>query len=298
MIYKRALREDRRSFCQMYWSFLKYKNNFIFSFLKDYFNFIPVKISLFVYSLSLYPFISCLFISDSLLHEMYIKSNEKKNHEILMNNATSIAQYIISPIIIDILFFFFKKFVLFENDIIDLINKKKYHSNYVLQEMVKGYDVRDEKDEYEKQKILYDIQNQNKQKNKSDEKNDMYYGGGEVYEEASENNNYEKDFEENKTIINEIRFELSNLMSRINTRQSLFYVAIIIFSLFHFYYVSVFSTVYYNCTLKIIYSSSISLGISFIYPFLNCLLFVSLRYFGLNRGFKNYYKLSKVLSFL
>ena len=298
MIYKRALREDRRSFCQMYWSFIKYKNNYIFSFYKDYFNFIPVKISILVYSLSLFPFITCLFISDSLLHEMYIKSYENQNHVILMNNSTSIVQYIISPIIIDILFYLFKKFVLFENDVIDLIHKKKYHSNYVLQEMVKGYDVRDEKDEYEKQKILYSIQNQNKKKEKSDENNDMYYGGGEVYEGDSENNNYEKDFEENRTLINEIRFETSNLMSRINTRQSLFYLAAIIFSLFHFYYVYVFTTVYYNCTQKIIYSSSISLVISFIYPFLNCLVFVSLRYFGLNRGFKNYYKLSKVFAFL
>ena len=302
MTYKRALKEDCRSFCSMYWSFLKYKNNFIFSFLKDYFNIIPVKISILIYSLSVYPFLSCIFITDSLLHNMYTKSNENQNHEILMDNALSIVQYIISPIIIDVLFFLFKKFVLFENDIIDLIHKKKYHSNYILQEMVKGYDVRDEKDELEKKKILFSIQNQNKKKNKSDEKNETYYGEGENYEnfegDSNGGNNYEKDFEENKTLINEIRYEANSLISRMNSKQSLFYLAAIIFSLFHFYYVSVFTTVYYNCTYKIIYSSAISLAISFIYPFLNCLVFVSLRYFGLNQGFKNCYKFSKVLAFL
>ena len=302
MTYKRALKEDCRSFCSMYWSFLKYKNNFIFSFLKDYFNIIPVKISILIYSLSVYPFLSCIFITDSLLHNMYTKSNENEKHEILMDNALSIVQYIISPIIIDVLFFLFKKFVLFENDIIDLIHKKKYHSNYILQEMVKGYDVRDEKDELEKKKILFSIQNQNKKKNKSDEKNETYYGEGENYEnfegDINGGNNYEKDFEENQTLINEIRYEANSLISRMNSKQSLFYLATIILSLFHFYYVSVFTTVYYNCTYKIIYSSAISLAISFIYPFLNCLVFVSLRYFGLNQGFKNCYKFSKVLAFL
>ena len=70
----------------------------------------------------------------------------------------------------NILCFVFKKFVLTENDIIDFIHKKKYHSNYVLQEMVKGRDVRDERDELEKMEILKRIQNQNTNKKKSDEK--------------------------------------------------------------------------------------------------------------------------------
>ena len=141
-----------------------------------------------------------------------------------------------------------------------------------------------------------------RKKNKSDEKNEVYYGDGENYEnlegDSNSGNNYEKDFEENKTLINEIRYEANSLISRMNSKQSLFYLAAIILSFFHFYYVSVFTTVYYNCTYKIIYSSLISLAISFIYPFLNCLVFVSLRYFGLNQGFKNCYKFSKVLAFL
>ena len=300
MIYKRALKEDCRSFCQMFWSFLKYKNNFIFCIVKDYFNLRPIKLSILVYSLSLYPFISCIFITDELLHKIYNKSNENKKHEILLDYSLSIVQYLFSPLIIEVLFFLFKKMVLTENDIIDLIHKKKYHSNYILQEMVKGYDFRDEKDELEKAKILYNIQSQNK---KIDEKNNAFHQNYEDFEGVNEGEgggkvNYEKEYEENKTIINEIRFEINEFPSKINNRQSIFFILVIILSFFHFYYVSVFTMVYYNCTQKLIYSSIISLTLNFIYPTLNCLVFVSIRYFSLNHGFKNYYKLSKFLSFI
>ena len=294
MIYKRALKEDCRSFCSMYWSFLKYKNNFIFSFIKDYFNIIPVKLSILVYSLSLYPFISCIFITDDLIHKMYIESNENKRHEISMTYSLSMVQYFLSPIIVDALFYAFKYLVLIEDNIFDLIHKKKYHSNYILQEMIKGFDVRDEKDEYEKEKILITIQNQNKKKVKEDENALKFYGAGENFDEKV---NYEKEFEENKTLINQIRVEVSEFPTKVNSRNSLFYIAVIILSFFHFYYVSVFTMVYYNCVEKLIYSSIISLGINFIYPFINCLIFVSLRYFSLNHGFKNYYQISKLLAF-
>ena len=182
--------------------------------------------------------------------------------------------------------FAFKKLALIENDIINFIHKKKYHSNYVLQEMVKGYDVRDEKDEQEKIKILKIIQNRNKKKEKSNEKHDLYYGTGENYENIEENkNDYEKDFELNKTLINEIRMEINDFNGKVNNRETLFYIIIIILSLFHFYYVTVFTMTYYNCTKKLIISFLISFLINFIYPFFNCLIVVCLRYFSLNNGF-------------
>jgi hypothetical protein len=166
--------------------------------------------------------------------------------------------------------------------------------------MVKGRDVRDERDELEKIEILKRIQNQNKNKKKSDEKHDLYYGTGENYEniEGESNKDYEKEFEENRTIINEIRMEVSQFHGRINSKQTWFFIIIFILSLFNIYYVTVFTMVYYNCTKKLIISCLISLGINFIYPFFNCFVFVSLRYFSLNHGFINYYKLSKILSFL
>ena len=175
MIYRRALKEDNRSFCAMYWCFLKYKNNFIFCVTKDYFNIITVKIAILIYSLSMYPLFSCLFINDTLIHKMYIESNNIKKHTILSTDAISIVQYIFTPIIIEIITLFLKKFVLTEKDIINFIHKKKYHSNYVLQEMVKNHDVRDEKDEEEKNNILKHIQNSNKNKEEKAKETDAYF---------------------------------------------------------------------------------------------------------------------------
>ena len=127
MIYRRALKEDNRSFCSMYWCFLKYKNNFIFCVTKDYFNIITVKIAILIYSLSIYPLFSCLFINDNLIHKMYVESNIIKKHTILSTDAISIVQYIFTPIFIDLIVLFLKKFILTEKDIIDYIHKKKYH---------------------------------------------------------------------------------------------------------------------------------------------------------------------------
>ena len=62
---------------------------------------------------------------DELLNNMYIKSNEKKRHEMSMTYSLSIIQYIFTPIIADVLYFAFKKLILIENAIIELIHKKK-----------------------------------------------------------------------------------------------------------------------------------------------------------------------------
>ena len=134
MIYRRALKEDRRSFCSMYWSYIKYKNNFIFCVTKDYFNLIAIKIAILIYSLSIYPFLTCVFINDNLIRKIYTESNKNQKHTFLITESISIIQYILSPIIIELIIFLLKKFILTEKDIIDFIHKKKYHSNYVLQE--------------------------------------------------------------------------------------------------------------------------------------------------------------------
>ena len=298
MIYRRALKEDNRSFCAMYWCFLKYKNNFIFCVTKDYFNIITVKIAILIYSLSMYPLFSCLFINDTLIHKMYIESNNIKKHTILSTDAISIVQYIFTPIIIEIITLFLKKFVLTEKDIINFIHKKKYHSNYVLQEMVKNHDVRDEKDEEEKDKILKQIQNSNKNKEEKAKETDAYFAVNDNELKEQNKIDYEKEFEENKTLINEIRMEISTYPEKINNRILFFFIGAFLLSFFNFYHVTVFTMVYYNCYKKIILGTVIPLIINFIYPFINCLIIVSLRYFALNRGFINLYKLSKILSYI
>ena len=298
MIYRRALKEDRRSFCQMYWSFLKYKNNFIFCVTKDYFNLITVKIALLIYSLSIYPFFSCLFINDKLIHNMYIESNKIQKHTTLKTDPISIVQYIFSPIIIELIFFLLKKFVLTEKDIIDFIHKKKYHSNYVLQEMVKGIDVRDENDEEEKKKILTSLQNMNKKKEDKDEEQDGYFVDDKTLKQETKKIDYSKEYEENRTLINEIRMETSNYTEKVNNRITFFFLGVFLLTLFHFYYVTVFTMVYYHCVEKIIFGSVLPLIVNFSYPIINCFIFVIIRYFALNRGYMNLYKFSKILSFI
>ena len=298
MIYRRALKEDRRSFCSMYWSFIKYKNNFIFCVTKDYFNFIIIKISILIYSLSIYPLLSCLFITDNLIHKIFIESNKIKKKTILKTNVVSIIQYIFTPIIIDILLFLIKKFFLIEKDIIDFIHKKKYHSNYILQEMVKGKDVRDEKDEEEKKKILLSIQNMNKNKDEKENEKDAFFEVNDKDLKKKKNIDYDKEFEDNKTLINEIRLEMSNYLEKVNNRINFLFLGFFLFSLFNFYYVTVFTMVYFNCYEKIIFGTLIPLGINFFYPFINCFVFVTFRYIALNSGFINLYKFSKILSYI
>ena len=298
MIYRRALKEDRRSFCSMYWSFIKYKNNFIFCLIKDYFNIIPIKIAILIYSLSLYPLFSCLFINDKIIHKIYIKSNNLQKKDLLRSDPISIVQYIFSPIIIELIIFLLKKFILIEKDIIEFIHKKKYHSNYILQEMVKGHDVRDEKDEKEKKEILLSIQNMNKNKENDKQEKDAFFSVNGKEFKKKEKPDYAKEFEENKTLINEIRMEMANYHEKVNNKITFFFIGAFLFSLFNFYYVTVFTMTYYNCVEKIIFGTVIPLAVNFLYPFVNCFAFVSIRYFSLNRGFINLYKLSKILSYI
>ena len=298
MIYRRALKEDRRSFCLMYWSFIKYKNNFIFCVTKDYFNMIIVKIALLVYSLSIYPFFSCLFINDKVIHAIYTESYNIQKKTILRSYSISIVQYIFTPIIIELIIFLLKKFILTEKDIIEFIHKKKYHTNYILQEMVKGHDVRDVRDEQEKKEILLSIQNMNKNKKEKQEEKDAFFAIDDNELKKQQKPDYDKEFEENKTLINEIRMEMGYYHDKINNRITFFFIGAFILSLFHFYYVTVFTMVYYNCVEKIIFGTLLPLGINILYPFVNCFVFVSIRYFSLNQGFINLYKFSKILSYL
>ena len=298
MIYRRALKEDRRSFCSMYWSFIKYKNNFIFCVIKDYFNIITIKIAILVYSLSLYPLFSCLFINDSLIHKIYIESNNLQKKTLLKSAPISIFQYIFTPIIIDVICFLLKKYFLIEKDIIDFIHKKKYHSNYVLQEMVKGHDVRDKRDEEEKNKMLLSIQDMNKNEEDKQKEKDAFFQTNEKVLQEKNKQDYAKDFEENKTLINEIRMEMGTYNEKVNNKINFLFMGFFLFTLFNFYYVSVFTMVYYNCVEKIIFGTLLPLGINFLYPFIHCFVFVLLRYIALNSGFINLYKFSKILSYI
>ena len=109
---------------------------------------------------------------------------------------------------------------------------------------------------------------------------------------------YSKEYEENRTLINEIRMETSNYTEKVNNRITFFFLGVFLLTLFHFYYVTVFTMVYYHCVEKIIFGSVLPLIVNFSYPIINCFIFVIIRYFALNRGYMNLYKFSKILSFI
>ena len=70
--YKLAIKLDKRTYFQYYWSLLKKKHLILFSFLpsNDY-NVVTIKISLFILSFALYFTINGFFFSDDTMHKIY-----------------------------------------------------------------------------------------------------------------------------------------------------------------------------------------------------------------------------------
>ena len=73
MNYERALKLDKRTFVNYYFSLLKTKHPILFSFypIKDY-NSKIIKINLFFLSFSIYYFINSFFFNNEVIHKIYI----------------------------------------------------------------------------------------------------------------------------------------------------------------------------------------------------------------------------------
>lgn len=71
--YEEAKEQDKRSFVQYYWSLLKLKQLFIFTFYtsNDH-NLRIIKIALFILFLSFYFAFTALFFNDSIMRQIYI----------------------------------------------------------------------------------------------------------------------------------------------------------------------------------------------------------------------------------
>ena len=70
--YKKAIKIDKRTYFEYYFSLLKRNHLLLFTFYtKDDFNSKIIKISLFLFSFSLYFTINTLFFSDSIMHKIY-----------------------------------------------------------------------------------------------------------------------------------------------------------------------------------------------------------------------------------
>ena len=116
--YKDALKYDKRTYLQYYFSLLKTKHLLIFAFLpmKDY-NSMIIKICLFFISFSLYYTINALFFTDETMNKIYEDHGE-------FNFIFQIPQILYSTLISSVISFFIKFLSLSERNIISIKNVK------------------------------------------------------------------------------------------------------------------------------------------------------------------------------
>ena len=75
MSYKEAVKYDKRTYFQYYWSLLKKKQTLLFIILNDDdYNLITIKMVLFLISFSLYFTLNGFFFNDSTMHKLYINN--------------------------------------------------------------------------------------------------------------------------------------------------------------------------------------------------------------------------------
>ena len=120
--YELALKYDKRTYFQYYWSLLKRKQLILFSFLpnNDY-NLRTIKISLFLISFSLYFTINGFFFSDNTMHKVY---EDKGKFNIIFQ----IPQILYSTMVSAVINIILKTLSLSEKNILELkeiIDKKK-----------------------------------------------------------------------------------------------------------------------------------------------------------------------------
>ena len=117
MEYEKALKNDKRTYCQYYWSLLKKKHMIVLTFVSnnDY-NVFTLKFSLFLLSISLFFSINTLFFRDSSMHTIYI--NQGKYLFIYQ-----IPKILYSVLISFIMTVFLKRLSLSQNELIAIKNE-------------------------------------------------------------------------------------------------------------------------------------------------------------------------------
>ena len=119
LIYKEALKFDKRTYIEYYFSLLKRKQIILFTFyVSNDYNSKSIKICLFLFSFALYYTINALFFDDATLHKIYINKGKYK----LINQITNI---IYSSLISSIINIIIKYFSLTEINIIEMKNNKE-----------------------------------------------------------------------------------------------------------------------------------------------------------------------------
>ena len=116
--YNKALKYDKRTYFQYYWSLIKKKQLILFTFIpnNDY-NLSYIKIALFIVSFSLYFTINGFFFSDDTMHKVYEDNGEYK---ILYQ----IPQILFSSVISSVINIILKQLSLSEKNILKLKEEK------------------------------------------------------------------------------------------------------------------------------------------------------------------------------
>ena len=116
--YKDAIKLDKRSYLQYYWSLIKAKQLLIFTFYntKDYNSYI-IKIELFLFSFALYLTVNALFFTENKIHTIY-------EEEGIFNFINNLPQIIYSTVISSIINFIIKTLSLTEKTILEIKQEK------------------------------------------------------------------------------------------------------------------------------------------------------------------------------
>ena len=114
MDYKNALINDKRNYCQYYWSYLKKKHIIILTFVSnDDYNVFLLKFSLFVISIALFFSINTFFYRDNTFHQIY---SQQGKYSLIYQ----IPQVLYSTLISFVMTSLLKKLSLSQNELISI----------------------------------------------------------------------------------------------------------------------------------------------------------------------------------
>ena len=131
LVYKEALKYDKRTYIEYYFSLLKRKQIFLFTFyINNDYNSKTIKICLLLFSFSLYYIVNTLFFNDVTMHKIYVNKGK-------YNLINQISNIIFSSLISSIINVILKYFSLTEKNIIEMKFNKEKENNITIKKCLK-----------------------------------------------------------------------------------------------------------------------------------------------------------------
>ena len=267
--YQKALKIDKRTYFQYYFSLLKMKHILISTFYTntDY-NSKIIKIIIFLFSFALYLTINALFFEETTLHRIYEDQGK-------FNFIYQIPYILYSTFITSFINTIIKYLSLTEKIIIEIKAELKKETKT---ESKKEKKRKNEKNDKNKKENKKESKKGNKKENKPKEI------------KGKENNKEGK--KENKNVIKKI----SNLLNNLTIKFIIFFILIFLFLVLFWYYLICFCGIYQNTQIYLIKDSLISFGLSLLYPFILNLLPGIFRIPSLKSNNKEFlFKISKII---